>query len=124
MNLKQCKESLNGTPEEKAKALEWLKKEAPSILKMKEPVTQKQYESLCRDYDKHKDELKETFLAMHNTKDLKKYISANLTVRNWIKRRIENPIGVVPLKKSPAEISDGVIRANGQAPLKSLNQAR
>jgi hypothetical protein len=63
----------------------WMKENAPSVLKLKEPITVKQYLSLEKSFSK--DEIKETFLAMHNWKELlKKKVSANLTFRAFIKK--------------------------------------
>lgn len=67
----------------------WILTNAPAVARMKEPITIQQYEKLGIDFAGHKSEFQETLLAMHNTKDLlKKYNSANLTLRNWIKRRL------------------------------------
>ena len=50
------------------------------------PINNEDAERLLVEFDKH--DLVEVFMAMENTKELKKkYNSANLTVRSWIKRR-------------------------------------
>lgn len=50
------------------------------------PINNLDAERLLVEFDKH--DLVEVFMAMENTKELKKkYNSANLTVRSWIKRR-------------------------------------
>jgi hypothetical protein len=60
---------------------------------MKEPITYEQAEKLLNDFptDKEKAILADTFLAMENHSQLlKKYKSANLTVRNWVKNRFDS----------------------------------
>jgi len=53
------------------------------------PINNLDAERLLVEFDKH--DLVEVFMAMENTKDLKKkYNSANLTVRSWIKTRQKN----------------------------------
>lgn len=75
--------------EEYLKFNEWLKNNAPSVLKLKEPITEDQYLKL-KEYDRKL--VADTLVAMHNKKDLtKKYTSAYLTLINWLKRNnIEN----------------------------------
>jgi hypothetical protein len=63
---------------------DWLKENAPNVLKLKEPISEEQYFKL-KEHDRTL--LKDTLIAMHNFKDLrKKYVSAYLTLNNWIKR--------------------------------------
>jgi uncharacterized protein YdaU (DUF1376 family) len=63
---------------------DWLKNNAPSVLKMKEPITEEQLQKL-KLYDKKV--IGDILIAMHNKKDLtKKYTSAYLTLINWVKR--------------------------------------
>jgi len=100
------------------KFVAWLSKNAPNVLKMKEPVTIEQYGKLRKEYEHYEMELTETFLAMHNTVGIKKYTSAYLTARNWVKRRISDPI-VVPISK-PSNKKAGVISSSGQAPLPQI----
>jgi hypothetical protein len=53
------------------------------------PINNLDAERLLVEFDKH--DLVEVFMAMENTKELKKkYNSANLTVRSWIKTRQKN----------------------------------
>lgn len=74
--------------EEYLKFNDWLKNNAPNVLKMKEPITEEQFQKLKK-FDRQA--LKETLIAMHNFKDLKKkYISAYLTLNNWVKRQSNN----------------------------------
>jgi hypothetical protein len=71
----------------------WLDKNCPTVQKMKEPITYEQAEKLLNDFptDKEKAILADTFLAMENHSQLlKKYKSANLTVRNWVKNRFDS----------------------------------
>lgn len=77
--------------EEFLKFNQWLKNNAPNVLKLKEPITQDQFEKL-KQFDKNV--IADTLIAMHNKKDLtKKYVSAYLTLINWIKRYKNNDNG-------------------------------
>ena len=65
---------------------EWLKENAPRVLRMKEPITEEQFISLKTDFDAQF--LCDLLREMHNYEPLlKKNRSANLTLRNWAKRR-------------------------------------
>jgi hypothetical protein len=65
---------------------EWLKENAPRVLRMKEPITEEQFISLKTDFDTQF--LCDLLREMHNYEPLlKKNRSANLTLRNWAKRR-------------------------------------
>jgi len=69
---------------EYAKFIDWIRENAPNVQTLKEPITEDQYQKL-KQYDRTL--LKDTLIAMHNFKDLKKkYVSAYLTLTNWIKR--------------------------------------
>lgn len=69
----------------------WIEMNAPNVGLMKHPFTIEEYLRLRADYDL--EIIKEILLAMHNHKKLtSKYISANLTARNWIKLRNSNVI--------------------------------
>lgn len=82
----------------------WIQKNAPSIQKLKEPLTSKQAESLTIDLDLNTNEKKkrlcDMMMAMENYKPLlSKSKSANLTIRNWWKRELERmPIDVAAPK--------------------------
>lgn len=77
--------------EEFLKFNEWLKNNAPSVLKLKEPITEEQFKKL-KQFDKKS--TADILIAMHNKKDLvKKYTSAYLTLTNWIKRNNTNENG-------------------------------
>jgi len=71
------------------KFLAWLEKNAPNVLKMSEPITIEQMDKLYN--DGYLDQVGfEKLKNMHNKKTLcKDYTSANLTLRNWVKREDE-----------------------------------
>lgn len=74
----------------------WIDKYAPKVNKMKEPLTINQYLKLKKDFpgESGRGLLQEIFMAMHNHKQLlKKYESANLTLRSWIRLREKNGSG-------------------------------
>jgi len=63
----------------------WISKNAPTVNKMKEPLTYKECENLKKDFDN--DFIIEILSAMHNYKPLlSKNLNTNLTFRNWAKR--------------------------------------
>jgi len=67
---------------------DWLKENAPNVLKLKEPISEAQYLKL-KEYDRTI--IKETLISMHNFKNLtKNYVSAYITLTNWIKRNNKN----------------------------------
>jgi hypothetical protein len=62
----------------------WVEENARRVLEMKEPLTSAECERLIKDYPEEK--IRDKLSAMHNKINLtKKYHSANLTVRNWLK---------------------------------------
>ena len=66
-------------------SIEWMKENTPSVLKLKEPFTEKQFTELRKDFTH--DQIKHLLLKMHNYEPLlKKSKSANLTFRNWSKK--------------------------------------
>jgi hypothetical protein len=66
-------------------AQKWMKENSPSVLKLKEPFTEKQFTQLRTEFSN--DQIKHLLLKMHNWEPLlKKSKSANLTFRNWSKR--------------------------------------
>lgn len=68
----------------------WIEKYASKVNKMKEPLTINQYLKLRSDFpgENGRALLQEVILSMHNHKELlKKYESANLTLRSWIRMR-------------------------------------
>lgn len=67
---------------------DWLKENAPNVLKLKEPISEAQYLKL-KEFDRTI--IKETLISMHNFKNLtKNYVSAYITLTNWIKRNNKN----------------------------------
>ena len=68
----------------------WLSQHAPRVQQMRQPMSEAQLCSLVSQYSKQ--EVMDVILAMENYADLhKKNISAYLTARNWLKRRIQVP---------------------------------
>lgn len=64
----------------------WLLANAPEVLRLKTPLTAEQWNSLVADFGQPL--VQEVLLAMQNHAGLtKKYTSANLTARDWCKRR-------------------------------------
>lgn len=103
---------------------EWIKRYAPRVAKMREPFTETQFESLITDFDAH-------FLCgllkdMHNYQHLlTKNISANLTFRNWARRRKQwdNEKAKQPSTRNASKpnddelaraVAEGLSRANTQ----------
>ena len=67
----------------------WILEKAPQVAKMKEPFTQEEYLRIRKEFPPPL--TAEVLMAMHNCKDLlKKYVSANITFRNWINRRLKD----------------------------------
>ncbi len=67
----------------------WITEKAPRVAKMEEPFTQEEYLRIKEEFPPGM--TAEVLLAMHNSKDLlKKNLSANLTFRNWIQRRLKD----------------------------------
>lgn len=88
----------------------WILEKAPQVAKLKEPFTEEEYLRIKEEFPPGM--TAEVLLAMHNCKDLlKKYVSANLTFRNWIKRRIDdgkNANNRKPDKASDEEFARGL----------------
>lgn len=91
--LKEVEESESHTPDEAGlfnSFTGWIDKNAPKVNQMKEGITIKQFLKLRKDYpgDVGRNLIQDVLLSMHNNKDLlKKYESANLTLRSWINIR-------------------------------------
>jgi hypothetical protein len=69
--------------------VEYLNTNCPQVQGLATPINNLDAERLLLEFDKY--DLVEVFMAMENTKELKKkYNSANLTVRSWIKTRQKN----------------------------------
>ena len=68
----------------------WLSLHAPRVQQMRQPMSEAQLCTLVSEYSKQ--EVMDVILAMENYADLhKKNISAYLTARAWLKRRIQAP---------------------------------
>ena len=70
----------------------YLDQQAPNVQKLKCPFTIDEYIRLFSDYPgpEAKKQILDVILAMHNSKTLlKKYESANLTCRSWLRIRLE-----------------------------------
>jgi hypothetical protein len=69
--------------------VEYLNTHCKQVQGLSSPINNLDAERLLVEFDKH--DLVDVFMSMENTKDLKKkYNSANLTVRSWIKTRQKN----------------------------------
>ena len=67
----------------------WIKNDLKNVSKLKQQLTNKEAERLLNKFDRFA--VKETLEAMDNHKELiKKNISVNSTIQNWIRRRQEN----------------------------------
>lgn len=68
---------------------EWKKKNTPYIYKNIRPLTQKEFECLCKKYNSK--QICDTLLQIENRKDLRrKYVDPYRTLLNWMKRSYEN----------------------------------
>lgn len=78
--------SIETISEEEQKFRDGMQEHYPNVCKMKEPLTFQQYKKLQGDYTP--EAIRDILERMENhTKLREKYISANLTIRNWIKRQ-------------------------------------
>lgn len=81
----------------------WLEQNAPRVQQMRQPITEAQLQALVSQYSKH--DVMEILLAMENYADLhKKNISAYLTARAWLKRRIQVPQRQDPFQTKPGKV--------------------
>lgn len=70
--------------------IDGMKKTYPHVMAMKSPLTYDQYKRIIAKYE-NTDLVKSVLEAMENKNDLRlKYRSANLTLQEWIRRRITN----------------------------------
>lgn len=68
---------------------EWIGKNASQVAKMRDPFTLEEFEKIKKEFPA--EAVREILLQMQNKKDLtKKYTSAYLTCRNWLKRSFED----------------------------------
>jgi len=91
--IKEVVEVKKEEPIEKHSLIVWIEKNTPRVQTMKEPISNQQAEKIVEDYKLKPEAVKETLLAMNNSNKLKNYISANSTLRNWIRldeKRKEN----------------------------------
>lgn len=73
------------TPTPYEKFISWIEHNAPSILKLRNGITEPQFEKIMEKYTA--EEARNVFLSMENYKDLpKKYTSAYLTFMKWAKK--------------------------------------
>ena len=80
-----------------------LAQHAPMVQQMKQPITEAQLNMLVSEYPKQ--DVMDILLAMENYADLhKKNISAYLTARAWLKRRIQVPQRHNPLQPKPGKV--------------------
>ena len=81
----------------------WLAQHAPRVQQMKQPITEAQLNMLVSEYPKQ--DVMDILLAMENYADLhKKNISAYLTARAWLKRRIQVPQRHNPPQPKPGKV--------------------
>ena len=82
----------------------WLSQHAPRVQQMRQPMSEAQLCSLVSQYSKQ--EVMDVILAMENYADLhKKNISAYLTARNWLKRRIQVPQHQTSNQPKPGKVN-------------------
>jgi hypothetical protein len=106
------------TPEQKSKYEQfnqWLEKYAPTVLKMKEPITIEQYHKLQAKYHDQKDLLLKKLQAMDNKVTLlKEYKSAYKTLDNWMSHgplngtKLKAVLPELPLAAPLKRVGDGV----------------
>lgn len=93
IKLKENKEEYNILSEQKfpneltpfEKFNIWLKKEAPNVLKIKNQLTEQQFEKLKQTYNSK--QIMDIVLNLDNFKDApKKYTNVNRTITNWLQR--------------------------------------
>lgn len=85
-NIEEKRRDINNTNVLFHPLQEWLKKECPRVMKMKEPISLEEAERIVVDFSDKK-AIEQVFLAMENKATLlKEYVSANKTFRNWMAR--------------------------------------
>jgi len=100
-------ETISPNDQEKHRLVVWLEKNCPLVMKLESPITNKQAESILEEYPNARD-VGSLFSDMQNYKDLlKKFTSANLTFRQWARKRVsQNPSwGQVNHDKQPQPFS-------------------
>lgn len=83
---------------------EWIKVNAPRVNQLKNPFTIEEYLKIKQDFTL--ETIKKILIAMQNRNDLlKKYVSANLTFRNWASKEFESEKReVIPIGPSASEL--------------------
>lgn len=83
------KPEFQGRCENLIKLDEWKKRNTPYIYKNIRPLTQKEFDCLCKRYNSQ--QICDTLLQIENRKDLRKrYVDPYRTLLNWLKRNYEN----------------------------------
>lgn len=101
----------------------WLLANAPEVLRLKTPLTAEQWTSLVADFGEPL--VQEVLLAMQNHVGLtKKYTSANLTARDWCKRRKPAALPANPAPTPPASFNPDELFGYTQSAADGLAQAR
>jgi len=101
----------------------WLLANAPEVLRLKTPLTAEQWQSLVADFGEPL--VQEVLLAMQNHVGLtKKYTSANLTARDWCKRRKPAASPANPAPAPPASFDPDELFGYTQSAADGLAQAR
>ena len=89
---------------------QWIARDLPNVSKIQTQLTNKNCIDLIAEYDKKL--IQSVLESMENVKGVqKKYTSVNLTLRNWIKSRIEKA-PELKLKPKPVEMPDWFPQAN------------
>lgn len=78
------KKNIQPMTEEELAFMEGMKAAYPRVMNMKEPLTLKQYQSIVSEYGA--DAIKNKLEEMENWVSLSTKVSANLTLRNWLRR--------------------------------------
>ena len=107
------------------KFTDWVEVHTPRVNQLKEKITIEQYLSLKQDIPK--EIITNILKAMQNRSDLlKKYVSANLTIRNWAAREIaatKFPISDTPTELTKKQLFERELMNIGNTPqLKSVTK--
>lgn len=78
------KKNIQPMTEEELAFMNGMKATYPRVMNMKEPLTLKQYQSIVSEYGA--DAIKNKLEEMENWASLSTKVSANLTLRNWLRR--------------------------------------